>query len=188
MVLTVSLRKPDLGLIIRVRINIGVAPDARSFRAHSPTPRVKKADREKDGIAVLSIAALTTCGQYGEEEHKKKRYQKDFQANPINYVIFTPWKRKDYPPGKEKIFITSLSVDDPLQIINYYGLRSFIEKKSLRELKQGWMIGRFLMKTEAAACSHTLLILAMYSLNTCFQTLRGKELAQKGIRRLELKI
>lgn len=173
-----------IDFITRVRTNMDVATDARSFRDHSPSPWVKKAEREKDGLAVVGIKELTTYGQYGEEEHKKKRYQKDFQANPINCVMVTRWKGKEYPLGKEKVFITSLSVEDPLQIIDCYDLRSLIENKGFRELKQGWMIGHFPMKSEAAARSHTLLTLTMYSLNACFQTQRGKELAQKGIRRL----
>lgn len=173
-----------IDFITRVRTNMDVATDARSFRDQPPSPWVKKAEREKDGLAVVGIAGLTTYGQYGEEEHKKKRYQKDFQANPINCVMVTCWKGKEYPLGKEKVFITSLPIEDPLEIIDGYNLRSLIENKGFRELKQGWMIGHFPMKTEAAARSHTLLTLTMYSLNACFQTQGGKGLAQKGIRRL----
>lgn len=170
--------------ITRVRTNMDVAADARSFQGHPSSPWVKRAEREREGIAVVGIKGLTTYSQYGEEEHKKRRYKKDFRANPINCVMVTRWDGKEYPPGKEKVFITSLPIEDPLKIIDSYDLRSLIENIGFRELKQGWKIGHFPMKTENAVCSHTLLTLVMYSLNACFQTKMGRDLAEKGIRRL----
>ena len=161
-----------------------LANDDRSFRDHPPSPWLKRTEREKDGIAVVSIAGLTTYSQYGNEIHSMRRYRKYFNANPINCVMVIRYSGKEYPSGKEKIFITSLPIDDPLQIMDSYDLRSLIENKGFRELKQGWMIWHFPMKTEAAIRSHTILTLIMYSLNACFQTTRGKELTEKGIRRL----
>ena len=51
--------------------------------------------------------------------------------------MVTRFKGENYPPGKEKVFITDLPMDEPFQILDKYGLRSLIENKGFRELKQG---------------------------------------------------
>ena len=98
--------------------------------------------------------------------------------------MVTRWNGKEYGPGNEKIFATSLDVSSPLDIIERYCLRSLIENKVFRELKQGWNLERIPMKKKAAVVSHIILTLVMYSLNSCFQTDLGRALASKGIRRL----
>ena len=84
----------------------------------------------------------------------------------------------------ERVFITSLKVNNPLDIIDKYDLRSLIENCCFRELKQGWNLGKFCKKTLEAIRSHSILTAVMFSLNAAFQSQRGKSITHKGIRRL----
>ena len=173
--------KHRIDFIVRIRTNMQMASDARSFRN---SDFAATGEDKKRGLKVLGIASLTTYDQYGDEEHYKNRYKKSFSPNPINCVMVTKWNGKEYEPGYEKIFATSLNVDEPLKIIDDYSLRSLIENKLFRELKQGWNLARIPMKKKAAVTSHAILTLIMYSLNACFHTELGKALTNKGIRRL----
>lgn len=171
--------KLKIDFIVRIRKNMQLAQDARGFR-DSPSVVVG----EDRGLKVLGISSLTTYDQYGDEGHSKDRYKKTFSPNPINCVMVTSWSGKVYEAGYEKIFATSLDVSDPLKIIEGYSLRSLIENKLFRELKQGWNLQKIPMKKKSAVVSHTILTLIMYSLNACFHTDIGRALANKGIRRL----
>lgn len=173
--------KLGIDFIVRIRTNMQLAGDARSFRDLSFATIGEDKDR---GLKVLGIASLTTYDQYGDANHLKNRYKKSFIPNPINCVMVTRWNGKEYGPGYEKVFATSLDISDPLKIIDDYSLRSLIENKVFRELKQGWNIAKVPMKKKNAVISHTILTLIMYSLNSCFHTKLGKALTNKGIRRL----
>ena len=173
--------KHGIDFIVRIRTNMSLASDARSFR---DLPFAITAENKDRGLKVLGIASLTTYDQYGDEIHLKDRYKKSFVANSINCVMVTKWDKKKYGPGHEKVFATSLDISDPLKIIDDYCLRSLIENKLFRELKQGWNLAKIPMKNKAAVASHTTLTLIMYSLNACFQTELGKKLTNRGIRRL----
>jgi len=173
--------KLGIDFTLRIRTNMHLASDARSFR---DSPFATIGEDKKRGLRVLGIASLTTYDQYGNEGHLKNRYKAGFKPNLINCVMVTEWNGKEYGPGHEKVFATSLEVDDPLKIIDGYSLRSLIENKVFRELKQGWNITKIPMKKKSAIVSHTILTLIMYSLNACFQTKLGRALTNKGIRRL----
>ena len=173
--------KHGIDFIVRIRTNMSLASDVRSFRE---LPFAAVGEDRNRGLKVLGIASLTTYDQYGKEDHVKNRYKKSFSPNPINCVMVTRWNGKEYEPGYEKIFATSLDVSKPLKIIDDYCLRSLIENKLFRELKQGWNLTKIPMKKKAAVTSHTILTLIMYSLNACFQTKLGKALTNRGIRRL----
>jgi len=173
--------KLAIDFIIRIRKNMHLACDARGFRN---SPLISSGEDRAKGIKVLGISSLTTYDQYGDDGHVRDRYKKSFEPNPINCVMVTSWGTKEYEAGYEKIFATSLDVSDPLKIIEGYSLRSLIENKVFRELKQGWNLGKIPMKKKSAVVSHIILTLIMYSLNACFQTDLGRALANKGIRRL----
>lgn len=176
----------EIDFITRVRTNMNIANDIRGFRYTPPDNLVKKEERGKgkDKMSIVGVGGLTTYDQYGDEEHKKRKTKKNFKGNPINAIMVTKWKGKEYEEGEEPIFTTSLPVDNPFEIIDTYDLRSLIENVGFRELKQGWLIGKFPVKTEVGVRSHTLLTLMMYSLTAAFQTKLGRQIAEKGIRRL----
>jgi len=163
----------------------------------------KEKDKEKEklvdkSVAIIGIENLTSYEEYGDEEHqrqhklnryKKEEYQgrKKFMGNPLNVIMVTKWKGKEYSPGKEKVFLTTLPVNNPLEILDLYDLRSLIENTTFRELKQGWLINKIPKKTFNAVNAHVLLTLSMFNLTNAYRTEKGQEIAQKGIRSYRIK-
>jgi len=176
-----------INFIVRVRTTMNIAADARSMRTMKPdNDTLFYAEAQQDGkkIKVMGISSLTSYDQYGDESHVQNRNKKDFEGNPINAAMVLCWDDKEYLPGDERVFITSLKVNNPLDIIDKYDLRSLIENCCFRELKQGWNLGKFCKKTLEAIRSHSILTAVMFSLNAAFQSQRGKNITHKGIRRL----
>ncbi len=178
------LHKRGTHFITRARTNMNVAEQIRSFREDAPGNGVYR--KKRKGIEIIGVEGLTLYSQYGDEEHAKRHNRKDFKPNPINGVMVIKFRGKIYPPGKEKVFITDLPVDNPLLILDKYDLRSLIENQGFRELKQGWHINKFPVKKENAVRAHTILTLLVYAVNAAYQTERGQEAVRKGIRRVRL--
>jgi hypothetical protein len=88
--------------------------------------------------------------------------------------------------GKEKVFLTSLPVHDPLAIFDYYDLRSLIENGLFRELKQGFNLLAFPKKTADAVRGHVYLTILTFNLVNAYRTHEGQDLAEQGIRRQRL--
>lgn len=174
-----------IDFITKARTNMEVVKDARGLR-DEVAEGVHRQKREKDNLEVIGIKGLASYDHYGETAQKKLKNKKDFQGKPINVVMVLRWKKKVYKRGEERVYLTSLAVNEPLKIFDKYELRSLIENRGFRELKQGWKLGKIPMKKEQSVRSHALLTLTIYSLNACFQTKRGKGLAEKGIRRIRL--
>lgn len=176
-----------IDFIIPLKTSMDITKDARGLRFVEENPRIWRAQRkDKKGrtLAVMGIEGLLSYDQYGDEAHNRKNSSsKDFKANPLNVVMVTKWKGEEYPVGKEKGFLTTLSVDDPLLILDDYDLRSLIENTTFRELKQGWLVGVIPKKTQAAVTSHIFLTLSMYNMTNAYRTELGDELTGKGIRR-----
>jgi hypothetical protein len=139
--------------------------------------------RWKDQVTVVGVAALGSYDQYGDAEHAKRANRKDFVANCINAVVVTTWEGRPYARGQEPVFLTSLSVHQPLAVLDLYDLRSLIENTAFRELKQGWCLTSYPKKTAAAVRGHVLLTLLTFTLANAFRTQQGQALAQHGIRR-----
>ena len=156
--------------------------------------KIKSVDK---GMEVVGIDGLCSYGQYGDEEHfrmyklnqykKEEKEDKNFSLNSLNVVMVTKWDGKVYEPEKEKVFITTLPIDKPLEIIDLYDLRSLIENTTFRELKQGWLINKIPKKTESAVTTHILLTLSMFSLTNAYRSERGILITQKGIRSYRIK-
>lgn len=148
---------------------------------------VKKGKREQvkwDGqVSVVGVAALTSYDQYGDAEHVKRANRKTFVGNAVNAVVVTRWQGQAYEAGKEKVFLTSLAIDKPLEVLDLYDLRSLIENTAFRELKQGWHLKKYPKKTEAAIRGHVFLTLVTFTLANAFRTTRGQELTRHGVRR-----
>lgn len=164
---------------------MAVTKDARGLREKEDPKRIFRSERED--LKVVGLKGLLSYDQYGDAAHQAKNPNaKDFKANPINAVMVTRWGSKEYPPGKEKVFLTSLPVSDPLEILDKYDLRSLIENTTFRELKQGWLINKIPKKTERAVTAHALLTVCMYNFTNAYRTERGQDLAEQGIRRYRL--
>jgi hypothetical protein len=140
-----------------------------------------------EDISAMGIKGLLSYDQYGDEGHNKKnRYSKDFQANPINVVMVTRWNGREYKKGEEKVFLTTLRVDNPISVIKKYRLRSLIENTTFRELKTGWLIESIPKKTEPAVRTHAFLTVCMFNMCKAYRSELGKEVTEQGIRRFRV--
>jgi len=96
--------KLGIDFIVRIRTNMHLATDARSFR---DSPFASIGEDKKRGLRILGIDSLTSYDQYGDEEHYKNRYKAGFKPNLVNCVMVTEWNGRSYGPGHEKVFATS---------------------------------------------------------------------------------
>jgi hypothetical protein len=136
---------------------------------------------ENKEIRAVGVKGLSTYEAYQPPtEEKSRRGPKP----TLNAVVVTRWKGRDVPEVKQVVLITSLPVDDPLQIVGLYRKRAEMENKLHRELKQGWYIKKFPCKQHMACLSHIYLTLTLYNVACAYKTKRGQELADLGIRRL----
>jgi hypothetical protein len=175
-------KKMGIKFVIPARSNMEVSQDIRGFRS-------ERADGERifieqtKKIKVMGVRGLLSYDQFGEEEHRREKGRKDFKAHPINAVMVIRWDGKDYEPGKEKVFLTNLAISRPMRIIEQYDLRSEIENRGFRELKQGYHLLKYPQKTEAAVRAHAILTVIIYSMVNAYKSERGQQLAHLGIRR-----
>jgi hypothetical protein len=191
--------KHELGLdfVVPSKADMRITEDARGLcRLADPDGGLSRQERAGkrvvggDGkvrwpgrVAAVGVPELRSFDQYGDAEHAGRANRKDFVGNPLNAVVVTDWEGKAYPPGKEKVFLTTLPVGRPLEALDLYDLRSLIENTAFRELKQGWALTRFPKKTEAAVRGHVFLTLLTFTLANAFRTALGRDLAKQGMRR-----
>lgn len=153
-----------------------ITQDARGL-----THLAESATIEEDPqIRAVGIRGLSTYQAYRAPEGSGRRGPKA----TLNAVVVTRWKGEAVPPEEQKVLITSLPVDHPLQIVELYRKRAEMENKLHRESKQGWFIQRFPSKHHLACLAHIYLTLTLYNVACAYKTERGQELADKGIRRL----
>jgi hypothetical protein len=191
--------KHELGLdfVIPSKTDMRVTEDARGLCRQAEAgdgiacgERAGKRKVAKDGkerwvgqVTVFGVPQLRSYDQYGDEDHSKRANRADFVGNPLNALVVSRWEGKAYPPGEEKVFLTTLPVSQPLAVLDLYDLRSLIENTAFRELKQGWALCHYPKKTEAAVRAHAFLTLVTFTLANAFRTRLGQDLAQRGIRR-----
>jgi hypothetical protein len=191
--------KAEMGIdfVVPSKDKMRVTEDARGFcRQKEDGENLFKAERrgkkrvDKAGkvkwegqVSVVGVAGLTTYDQYGDEGHAKGANRKDFEGNDINAVVVTCWQGEEYEIGEEKVFLSSLPVNEPLEVLDLYDLRSLIENTAFRELKQGWGLTSYPKKTRAAVTGHVFLTLLTFTLANAFRSSRGQELTKHGIRR-----
>jgi hypothetical protein len=175
-------KKMGIKFVIPARSNMEISQDIRGFRSEKADGQGIFIEQRKE-IKVMGVRGLLSYDQFGEEEHRRRKGRKNFKANPINAVMVIRWVGKDYPPGKEKIFLTNLPVSRPLRIMDQYDLRSEIENRGFRELKQGYHLLKYPQKTEAAVRAHAVLTVIIYSMVNAYKSEQGQRLAHLGIRR-----
>ena len=175
-------KKMGIKFVIPARSNMEVSQDIRGFRLEKTDGQRVFLEQTQE-MKVMGVRGLLSYDQFGEEEHRRRKGRKDFKANPINAVMVLRWDRKDYQPGKEKVFLTNLSVSQPMLIIDQYDLRSEIENRGFRELKQGYHLLKYPQKTVAAVQAHAVLTLIIYSMVNAYKSEPGQRLAHLGIRR-----
>jgi hypothetical protein len=134
-------------------------------------------------VTLVGVANLRSYDQYGTEEHATQANRTAFVGNALNAVVVTRWQGTAYAVGDEKVFLTSLSIARPLDVLDRYDLRSLIENTAFRELKQGWCLESYPKKTEAAVRGHVFLTLVTFTLANAFRTAQGQTLTRYGVRR-----
>lgn len=177
--------KHDYGIdfVIPAKTTMHVSRDARGCRDSRFGEGYQWTEETKE-IRVTGLKGLISYDQYGDDEHNNKpQNSKDFEANPINAIMVTKWNGKEYKPGKEKVFLTSLRVDKPLSVLSKYDLRSLIENTTFKELKSGWLIENIPKKTKQAVITHVFLTVCMYNMCKIYRSKLGKEIAENGIRK-----
>jgi hypothetical protein len=179
--------------VIPSKDDMRVTAEARAFRWQKGVDEdLVWADRPGEGpkltgqVRLYGVKAVTAYDQYGDAAHQKKLNRKDFQPNPLNVIVVYEWQGKTYRRADEKVFLTSLPVDQPLTVLDTYDLRSLIENCAFRELKQGWHLAKFPKKTQEAVRGHVFLTLVIFTLTNAYRTQLGQDLAQAGIRRQRL--
>jgi len=185
-----------IDFVIPAKDTMGITTQARSLcrekdggtwlrRGERPgQPRRRRGRTYLAGqVSVVGVSELRTYTQYGTAAHAKGRNRKDFAGNALNAVVVTSWQGVPYAPGEEKVFLTTLPVDDPLAVLDHYRLRSLIENTAFRELKQGWALEHVPKRTEAAVRAHVVLTLVTFTLVNAFRTKSGQTVARRGMRR-----
>lgn len=191
--------KHELGIdfVVPAKETMRVTADAQALARRAadaetifPQERAGAKKESKDGrvrwdgqVSVVGVAALTSYDQYGDAEHTAQANRTAFVGNGLNAVVVTHWQGAAYAAGDEKVFLTSLPVDQPLTVLDLYDLRSLIENTAFRELKQGWGLEHYPKKTNAAVRGHVFLTLVTFTLAHAFRTAQGQDLAQYGVRR-----
>jgi len=182
-----------IDFVVPSKDNMRVTREARSFRERKADgeylfrdERPGDGPKQKGHLCLFGVKEVTAYDQYGDAEHQKRLNRKDFQPNPINVIVVQAWDHHTYRPGEEKVFLTSLPIDQPLAVLDCYDLRSLIENCAFRELKQGWCLAKFPKRTQEAVRAHVFLTLVMFTLTNAYRTDIGQELAQAGIRRQRL--
>jgi len=178
--------KYNIDFIIPSKEGMEVTDDARSLvRVFSEDLHIGeiKYQNGKVRTKVYGVEELLTYDQYGDEQHNRENFSsKSFEPNPINAVVVKVFNEEEYEEGEEKVFLTSLDVCEPIKVVKNYCLRSLIENIGFRELKQGWLIGKFPNKTKNGVFNHIFLTLTIFSISKAFQTKETKKIL-KGIRR-----
>jgi hypothetical protein len=186
-----------IDFVVPAKENMRVTADAQALaRETSDRETIVRAERtgiEKQSqkgriygegqVTAVGVANLGSYDQFGEDEHTKQANRSAFVGNPINAVVVTTWQGEAYPAGQEKVFLTSLAIGEPLDVLDRYDLRSLIENTAFRELKQGWCLESYPKRTEDAVRGHVYLTLVTFTLANAFRTQQGQALARSGIRR-----
>ena len=182
-----------IDFVVPSKHNMHVSREACSFRKMKVDgeylfrdERPGDGPKHKGHVRLFGVKEVTAYDQYGDADHQKRLNRKDFQPNPINVIVVEAWDGKSYRSGQEKVFLTSLLINDPLAVLDSYDLRSLIENCAFRELKQGWCLAKFPKRTEEAVRGHVFLTLLIFTLTNAYRTDIGLSLAQCGIRRQRL--
>lgn len=175
--------KRGIDFVIPSKTDMAVTQDIRGMRnlPEDEHLRRQKWDTEEGTVHAVGVAGLTTFDEYRDPKRKKS------QPQPINAVMVTRWEGHEYTPGEEKVFLTSLGVHTPREVIDRYDLRSLIENCGNRDLKQGWLINKYPKKHVDAIRAHVYLTIGMFNMTLAYRSHEGEEIAQECIRRYRLK-
>jgi len=145
----------------------GVAAWLRGYTVRHGQGKTAWAERLE--TEVVGITGLTTSAQYGTSEHGRPHHRRDFQPKPINAVVVRKWHNRDDGPGGKPVFLTTATVDNPLQPFDDYHDRSLIANCCMTESKQPWSLKHPPQNTARAVRVHVLVPLLMFTLATAYR-------------------
>ncbi len=175
--------KWGIDFVIPAKKNLLITHDIRGMRELPEDANLhrQKWETEKGVVKTIGVGELRTFDEYHDSKRKRA------EPEPINAVMVMCWDGKDYKPGKEKVFLSSLDVGTPRIIIDDYDLRSLIENCANRDLKQGWLINKYPKKQENAIRAHVFLTIGMFNMSLAYRTEQGENIAGECIRRYRVK-
>lgn len=166
----------DVDFIVPADTTMSITEDARSLAAAGADTVLQKDLR----TTAVAVRGLTTYDAYRSPQGAARRGPRA----TLNAVIVTRWKKEEVPQEKQTVLLTSLPVSKPLRIVRLYLKRAEMENKLHRELKQGWHIENFPGKQHGTCLAHIYLTLTLYNVACAYKTKRGRQVADRGIRRL----
>lgn len=175
--------KLGIDFVIPAKTDMVVTQDIRGMRELPEDEYLHRQqwETEKGTVRAVSVAGLRTFDDYHDPKHKRA------EGEPINVVMVTCWDGHEYRPGKEKVFLASLDVSEPRQVIDRYDLRSLIENCGNRDLKQGWLINKYPKKEVNAIRAHVYLTIGMFNMTLAYRSEEGEQIASECIRRYRVK-
>jgi len=175
--------KWGIDFVIPAKTNLIVTNDIRGMRDLPGDANLHRQtwETEKGLIRTIGVGGFRTFDEYHDPKRKRAK------PEPINAVMVTCWDGKDYKPGKEKVFLSSLEISTPRIIIDDYDLRSLIENCANRDLKQGWLINKYPKKQIDAIRAHVFLTIGMFNMSLAYRTEQGENIAEECIRRYRVK-
>jgi hypothetical protein len=178
-----GLHQQGIIFVVVAKTNMAVTQDAQALAARAKS-RVreqvvrhghgKTATTETLRTKLVGIEALTTYDAYGDEEHERHKYRRDFVGHPINAVVVRLWNNRQ-PSEGGTVYLTNGPVADPFVVFDDYDWRSVIENGIFKEGKHPWLLERFPQKTEAAVVVHAHFTLAVMALCTAFRLSQARE-------------
>lgn len=171
--------KMHIDFVIPAKKNLEITTDMRGMRDLPEDDDLHRQEWKTDKglVRAVGVKDLTTFDTF---RNPKRKSQKN---DSLNAVMVTCWDGHEYEPGKEKVFLTSLGVDEPRVAIDQYDLRNLIENCGNRDLKQGWLINKYPKKEVNAIRAHVYLTIGMFNMTLAYRTEQGENIADKCIRR-----
>lgn len=175
--------KWGIEFVIPAKTDMVITKDIRGMRELAEDEDLHRQEWEtkKGAVRTVGVAGLKTFDGYRDPKRKKP------ESAAINAVMVTCWDGREYRPGKEKVFLTSLDVSKPRVVIDEYDLRSLIENCANRDLKQGWLINKFPKKEVNAIRAHVFLTIGMFNMTLVYRTEQGEQIAEECIRRYRVR-
>jgi hypothetical protein len=127
----------------------------------------KQAKTEEFKTVVRGVPNVTTLDSYCDPSRAKEKNRKDFTPDALNAVVVQQWNGRTFK--HPKVFLTSMSVSDPLVPFDRYDDRSLIENGVFREGKQHWSLEHAPQKSEAGVSVHVYLTMAAVALHRCYR-------------------
>lgn len=176
--------KHEFGIdfVVPAKTDMAITQDIRGMRNLQEDEDLHREqwDTKNGTVRAVGVSGLRTFDEYHDSKRKRT------EGEPINAVMVTCWDDREYPSGKEKVFLSSLDICKPRVVIDNYDLRSLIENCGNRDLKQGWLINKYPKKEVNSIRSHVYLTIGMFNMTLAYRSEEGELIADKCIRRYRM--